>query len=105
MKRIQNYIYIYNNKYKYSKYFKLEKEGIYEIKLKFNINITDCSFLFSDCQNITNLDLSSFDTKNVINMSYMFSFCDNIKTIKMKKNLNGKIINELKNNNKIKIID
>ena len=98
-------LYIYNKKYKYSKYFKPEKEGIYEIKLKFNINITDCSFLFSDCQNITNLDLSSFDTKNVINMSYMFSFCDNIKTIKMKKNLNGKIINELKDNNKIEIID
>ena len=44
-------LYIYNKKDKYSKYFKPEKEGIYEIK-KYNINITDCSFMFSDCKNI-----------------------------------------------------
>ena len=73
-------LYIYNKKDKYSKYFKPEKEGIYEIK-KYNINITDCSFMFSNCQNITNLDLSSFDTKNVTNMSGMFFICQNITNL------------------------
>ena len=64
-------LYINNIRFKYSKYFKPKEEGIYEIKLKFNINITDCSFMFCDCKNIINLDLSSFETKNVTNMSFI----------------------------------
>ena len=101
-------IFINNLKMKYKKYFIPEKEGIYKIKLKFNINIKDCSFMFSDCyklteidftsfntQNIsdmsymfnscsiTNLDLSNFDTQNVENMSHMFCYCGDLKTINL----------------------
>jgi len=60
-------LYINTVKYKYQKYFKPEKEGIYEIKLKFNINIKDCSLMFYNCSKLRNLDLSSFDSKNVTN--------------------------------------
>ena len=39
------------------------------------------SYMFSDCYNIINLDLSSFDTKNVIDMSYMFYKCYNMTNL------------------------
>ena len=75
-------LYINDIKYKYKKYFKPDKEGIYIIKLKFNIYIKDCSFMFCECYNIINIDLSSFqDTKNVNNMSYMFSWCNKLESL------------------------
>ena len=30
-------------------------------------------------KNINNLDLSSFDTKNVANMSWMFAYCNSLR--------------------------
>ena len=65
-------LYINNKKYKFKKYFIPDKEGTYEILLKFQIQLKNCSFMFWKCENITNLDLSSFDTRNVTDMSYMF---------------------------------
>ena len=52
--------------------------------------------MFKYCYNLTNLDLSSFDTRNVINVSGMFADFYEIKLIKIKKNLNQKFLNELK---------
>ena len=37
--------------------------------------------MFSCCFNITNLDLSSFDTKNVTDMSYMFYNCNKLTNL------------------------
>ena len=81
MNELNTEIFINNKKYKYIKSFKPEKEGIYEINIKFNIKIKDCSFMFWNCSNLTNIDLSSFDTKNIINMSYMFHYCINLTNI------------------------
>ena len=97
-------LYINNKKYKYEKYFIPEKEGDYHILLKFNILMTDCSFMFYECKNITNIDLSSFNTQNVTNMISMFDGCSNLKEIKINKNLCEKIKNEI-NEEKIKIIE
>ena len=48
-------------------------------------NNTDYSYLFSTSGGtshlLTELDLSSFDTSNVINMSYMFYFCSKLTTL------------------------
>ena len=74
-------LYINNKKYKYQKYFKPEKEDIYEILLKFNILMKDCSFMFYNSSYLTNIDLSSFNTKNVINMYCMFYSCSNLTNI------------------------
>ena len=63
-------VFINNIKYKYEKYFKPEKEGLYEIILIFKIKIKDCSYMFFGSCNLTSIDLSSFNTKNVTNMSY-----------------------------------
>ena len=74
-------IFINNKKYKYTKGFKAKKVGLIEIKIKFNILIKDCSYMFCGCSNITSIDLSSFDTKNVIKMNNMFDKCYNLKDI------------------------
>ena len=72
-------LYINNNKYKYEKYFKPDRDGIFKIKLKFKINIKDCSFMFAGCKNIININFKNFNTKNIINMRYMFTGCINIE--------------------------
>ena len=74
-------LYIDDIKYKYQKYFRPEKEGLYNIKLKLNIKIKDCSYMFFGCEKLTNIDLTSFNTKNVINMENMFAYCSNLKSI------------------------
>jgi len=68
-------LFINNKKYKYQQSFKPEKEGIYQIKLKLNCYVSDCSYMFCDCLRIIKLDLSSFDTRNVTKMKGMFYSC------------------------------
>ena len=96
-----------NKKHKYQKNFFPKNEGVYNIKLKFNTILTDCSYMFSNCKNIVEinfinfntlkirnmyrmfygcvnlekLDLSSFNTKNVVNMSEMFSYCESLDNL------------------------
>ena len=74
-------LYINNRNEEYKKYFIPEKEGTYTIILKFNISIKDCSYMFYNCYNIINIDLSNFDTKNVLNVNNMFAFCESLKSI------------------------
>ena len=38
-------------------------------------NVQDMGWMFSDCKSLTELDLSSFDTSNVLGMGYMFGGC------------------------------
>ena len=48
-------------------------------------NITDMSYMFSECTSLTNLDLSNFITNNVTNMSYMFCDCSGLKELNLSK--------------------
>jgi surface protein len=77
MNELNTEIFINNIKYKYTKSFKPEKEGLYRITIKFNTQIKDCSFMFCGSK-LKSIDLSSFDTKNVINMEAMFQNCESI---------------------------
>ena len=69
-------LYINNIKYKYNKYFAPKNGGKYNIKIKININIKDCSYMFANCKNIENINLIDFNTDNIINIQYMFYGCD-----------------------------
>ena len=76
-------LFIDYHKLEYKKYFVPKKEGEYNIKLKFNINLTDCSYMFAGCENITNIQFVSFNTNFVRDMKYMFYYCKNIKNINL----------------------
>ena len=89
-------LYINDNKNKYQKYFIPEKEGEYNIKIKFNINLTDCSFMFAGCKNITNIKFHSFNTNYVTSMKYMFYNCSNIKYINL-YSFNTKNVTDMSN--------
>ena len=52
-------IYIDNKKQNFDKYFKFNKEGEYNILLKFKNLLKDCSFMFYKCSNLANIDLTS----------------------------------------------
>lgn len=45
--------------------------------------VTNMEGLFYNCQKLTTLDLSNFDTSNVINMSYMFFSCDKLLNLNL----------------------
>ena len=91
------YIYIrYSNEQKWKEIDKkkISNEGMYvsvqaeffEIYyiLKEKINnkpIEDMSYMFSGCQKLESLDVTNFNTENVIDMSEMFSWCTNLTTL------------------------
>ena len=76
-------LFINNEKNTFQKYFIPNKEGLYSIKLIFKTCIKNCSYMFNECSNILSIDLSSFNTKNVLDMSYMFAYCYKLKTINL----------------------
>ena len=78
----------------FSKYFKPDKEADYNIKIIFKNKIKDCSFMFSGCDNIKKIDLSSFDSSEVTNMYYMFGKCHYLKEIKL-DNLNTENVTDM----------
>ena len=76
-------LYINGDKELYKKYFIPPEIGRYYIYLKFNINLTDCSYMFAGCSNIINIKFISFNTEYVTNMKYMFYKCSNLKNINL----------------------
>ena len=74
-------IYINDIKQKFSNYFIPKNEGIYSIKLVFDIKMIYCCFMFSCCNNIIEIDLSKFDTSKVVNMSGMFYECKALENL------------------------
>ena len=45
------------------------------------INATSCHAMFRDCSNLTQIDLSDFNTSNVTDMCFMFHNCEKLKGI------------------------
>lgn len=44
-------------------------------------NVTSMMSMFASCYSLTNLDLSSFDTRNVTNMANMFNYCNALTSL------------------------
>ena len=50
--------------------------------VKFSVkNVTNMGGMFSGCDALTSLDLSSFNTSNVINMDSMFEYCSGLTSL------------------------
>ena len=69
-------LYINEKKIKFNYKYKItdEKKEI-KVKFKFKKKLNNMSYMFYNCSNLTNINLSSFDTKNITNMINMFSNC------------------------------
>lgn len=55
--------------------------------------ITDMSGMFRKCEELTELDLSNFDTSQVIDMSSMFAYCESLTQIDLSNFDTSKVIN------------
>jgi len=58
-------------------------------KVIFNSNVTNLNAMFRDCINLTNVDVSGFNTKNVTNFKGMFRECSNLTALNL-SNFTGK---------------
>ena len=61
--------------------YKFKEKGIFKIEYSFKNNIKSLTNLFSECNSLTNIDLSNFNTQNVTNMSFMFWECNSLTNI------------------------
>ena len=58
--------------------------------------VTDMSTMFSNCNSLTTLDATSFNTINVNNMNNMFNGCSNLKTLDV-SNFNTSKVTDMRN--------
>ena len=64
------------------------------IKLQWNDNnINNCSHMFYSCYDITEIDLSNFDSSKVKNMSYMFYDCQQLSSLNLHNFNTSNVIN------------
>ena len=96
LNEINTMLYINNIPKKFDKFFIPETLGEYNIKLIFSINLTDCSYMFSGCENITDINFISFKTKYVTSMKYMFYNCNKIKKLNL-FSFNTVLVNDMNN--------
>ena len=81
-------------KISFGNYFIPKSAAEYSIVITFDIQMKDCSYMFFNCGNITKIDLSSFNTKQVTNMNHMFGRCYNLKEIDL-NNLNTEKVTDM----------
>ena len=74
-------IYINNKKIKFKYIYESNEIGLINVKFKFNKLLTSIACMFSNCPSLKSIDLSSFNSSNVIDMSGMFSVCSSLKSI------------------------
>ena len=60
-------------------------------------NVKDMTYMFSGCNNLSEIDLSSFTFENIVKMNDMFDECTNLKSIKVNKDWKDKIKSENEN--------
>ena len=92
----ENCIININNKIiPFSYFHKFEKEGKYKIKYSFKENIMKTVFLFLGCSSLKSIDLSNFNTQNIINMNGMFCGCSSLTNINL-SNFNTQNVTDMR---------
>ena len=87
-------LYIDGEKKSFKKYFVPEHNKEYKIKLVFRKLITNCSYMFFNCEKIKSINLSSFNMEEVTNMNHMFGRCYYVKEIEL-NNCNTKNVTDM----------
>jgi len=75
----------------------LESEEETTIVMKWNYTIKDCDSMFMELTNLTEIDLSNFDTSELTNMNRMFFSCINLKNIIIGKNFDSSKVTNMDN--------
>ena len=75
-------------------YHKFDQKGKYTIKYLFSNKITNCNYLFYECDSLTNIDLSNFNTQNITDMHSMFHGCNSLTNINL-SNINTQNVNNI----------
>ena len=83
MKKDNAKLFINNKQSEFKDYFVPEQSEVYNIKLKFKKNLTDCSRMFSHLKHIVKIDLSNFNTRYATNMNSMFLECDKLQDLNL----------------------
>ena len=65
------------------------------VELIWDDNIVNCSCMFAFCSNITEIDLSHFNTSQVKNMDRMFDHCSSLTSINL-SNFNTLLVNDMR---------
>jgi surface protein len=92
---IKNNCEIYLNNQQINSPYKFEKEGEYTIILNFKKELEDISYLFYNCLQLIEIDLSNFKTQNVKSMKCLFSTCRRLKKTYL-KNINTNEVTDMK---------
>ena len=71
-------LYINYKKTKFQKYFIPTQKGIYRFRIKFDKELTDCSYMFYGCTNLIRVDFTKFKTNYLKKVEYMFYCCTNL---------------------------
>ena len=73
-----------NNKIiSFNYYNKFNEKGKYKIEYLFNEIIIKTDYMFYECNSLTNINLSNFNTQNVTDMGYMFYGCNSLTNINL----------------------
>lgn len=75
----------YNLKTGFSFFVKFETKGFHTIQIFFKKKLYDCGFLFNNCKNIYEIDLSNFDCSQVTSCESMFDGCVSLEKINLGK--------------------
>ena len=75
----------YNLENAFNFYLYFDTIGIHSIKIIFRKKLYDCSFLFNNCVNIVEVDLSNFDCSQVTSCESMFDNCQSLNKINLGK--------------------
>ena len=80
----------------FSYFYEFRMKGKYIIKYKFKNYLTNTNYVFFDCESLTNLNLSNFNTQNVTNMGFMFWDCESLTNLNL-SNFNTQNVTNMKN--------
>ena len=84
-------VYYFNSMFKFCSKLK-EIKGLYKLNA---FKASETVDMFFACKSLASIDISNFNSQNLVNISSMFAYCSNLKEIKGLNNFKSNIIENL----------
>ena len=78
----------------FSYFYNFTKKEKYIIQYSFKNKLSKINYMFSECSSLTNINLSNFNTQNVIDMNNMFNRCSSLTNVNL-SNFNTENVNNM----------